>query len=817
MHYDLAFAWRTLRRSPAFALTAILTLGLAIGANTAVFSLIDSVLLRPLPYPEPDRIGILTRSVTLNGVTEVAPMTAHTGAVWEAVRDGATTVRAAAYAGNARVNLVVGDQARAVEQQRVGAGYFGVLGVSPAIGREFTPDEDVPGGPPVTILSERLWHALFEGDQEAVGRTILLRGEPHTVVGVMPEAFRSTTEAEVWTPLRPNRTGEGSGTNYLIAMRLRPGVDWPQARAELAAVADPELEFRETRQGGVVSHDVVPMHTAFASSLRGTLVTLWIAVGLVLVVATVNLAGLLLARAGQRTREIATRLAVGGGRGAILRQLLTESLLLAALGGALGLIIGATGLRALNALAGSLYYAPWAAAATLGGRAVGVTLALTLVTAVAFGLVPAWQASRIDVNVALAEGGTRGVAGGARGWPRRVLVTGQVALGVVLLVGAGLLARTYLYLDRTPAGFEADGLVTMSASLEDARYREVDAVVRLFDESIARLDALPGVEAVTVSLGLPYQRVLNLPFTFASGGAGEDVMVANATYVTPGYFETLRLPLRQGRAIAASDTGGGAPVAVVNEAFVRQFLRGRDPLATELRMASAVDVSDGVVRIVGVAADVPQEGGFMGYGPIDAMPMVYLPVSQVSPGLLRVHVWFSPAWIIRTAVPGVVTDVATREAMRAADPRLPVTALQDIDAVRAGVLSQQRFSMLLVGVLGLAALLLSALGLHGLIAGTVTERMREFGIRLALGTTVGAAIRTAALPGLRLTVVGLVVGSVAALGTTRLIGSQLWGVSQTDPVTYLTVAVLLLLVALVASVGPALRLRRLDPLVLLRE
>lgn len=817
MRHDLTVAWRMLGKNPAFALTVTLTLGLAIGANTAVFSLIDAVLLRPLPYPEPERLGILTRRVALTGVTQVVPLSGHTGAVWEALRDGASTVRAAAFAGSARVNLVAGDHALAVTQQRVTAGYFGVLGAGPLLGREFAPEEDVPGGPPVTILGERLARALFQGERDAIGRTILLRGEAHLVVGIAPAALRGPTAADLWTPLRPGRTGEGSGANYTVIVRLRPGVDWAQARAELAALADPELEFRETRQGGVISHDVLPLQTAITADLRGTLVTLWTAVGLVLVAATVNLAGLLLAHTGQRTREIATRLAIGGGRGAIVRLLLAESLVLAGLGGAVGLIVGTLGLHALNALAGALYDAPWAAPAALDGRAIGVALVLALATAVGLGLVPAWQASRLDVSAALATGGARGIAGGAQGWPRRALVVGQVALAHVLLIGAGLVARTYLNLNRAPAGFEAGGLVTFSASLDDARYREIDAVVRLFEESLTRLGALPGVEGATVSLGLPYQRVLNLPFTLVPRRGDDAVIVANATYVTAGYFETLRLTLRQGRALAASDTAGRTPVAVVNEAFVRRFLGDRDPLASELEIPSSLAISDTPLRIVGVAADVPQEGSFMGYGPIDALPMVYLPIGQVSSALLLAHVWFSPAWIIRTAAPGGVTDAAVRDAMRAADPHLPVTALQRVDQVRANVLSRQRLTMQLGGVLALATLLLSALGLHGLVAGTVTERMREFGIRLALGETAGGAVRSGALSGLCFAGAGLGVGSLAALGATRLIRSQLWGVSETDLTTHLTVSVLIVLVAMVASIGPALRLRRVDLVALLRD
>ncbi|MFP5379087.1 MAG: ABC transporter permease, partial [Vicinamibacteria bacterium] len=481
------------------------------------------------------------------------------------------------------------------------------------------------------------------------------------------------------------------------------------------------------------------------------------------------------------------------------------------IGGGAGLVVGAAGLGVLNDLAGRLYSAPWIDGVTLDWRGVALTLAVTGVTAVAFGLVPALHASRLDVTRALAEGGTRAVAGGARGLARRALIVAEVALGVVLLVGAGLLLRTFLVLDRADPGFDAAPLVTAAASLEDARYAEVDAVVRLFDDSVRRLEALPGVTAAAVSLGLPYQRVLNMPFTVV-GGADDDIKVANTTYVTPGYFDALGQPVLAGRPIGAEDAAAGAPVAVVNETFVRLFLDGRDPLATAVRLG---DVER---RIVGVTTDVQQAAGFMGYGPIDALPQVYLPVAQVSGGFLRqVHVWFAPAWIVKQATPGALTERAFVETMRAADPQLPMTAIRGIDDVRAEALGGQRLRMRLVGLLALVALLLTAIGIHGLIASGVTERLREIGIRLALGATTGEAIREVAAPGVRLALVGVAVGCVAAVGATRALHSLLWGVSETDTATYVVVAVTLVAVAVVASVGPALRIRRLDPMGLLRD
>ncbi|MEO8682173.1 MAG: ABC transporter permease, partial [Vicinamibacterales bacterium] len=443
---DLRFGWRQLVKSPGFSLTAILTLGIAIGANTAVFSLVDAALLKDLPYPRPDRLALVTLSVSRNGV-KLGENTSHNGAVWESIRDHARTIDAAVLSGlSARASLVAGDRALTVAPQRVSAGYFQVLGVAPRVGREFTREEDQAGGPAVAILGDRLWRTALAADPEVIGRTILLKGEPHTVVGIMPASFRTDVDADLWTPVRPSRTGEGSGENYGIVVRLHDDVSWAEADADVAAAGDAALTARTSASGASFRHGISSMQATLAGDVRLPLLMLWGAVALVLLVACVNLAGLLLARAAGRTREIATRLAIGGARRVIVRQLLVESGVLAACGGVVGLACGAIALAALKASATDLLFTSWGEAA-LDGRVLALTLALTVLTALCFGLVPALQATRLDVQAALAEGGTRSVAGGARGWPRRVLVVAEVALGVVLLVGAGLLIRTFVTLE----------------------------------------------------------------------------------------------------------------------------------------------------------------------------------------------------------------------------------------------------------------------------------------------------------------------------------------------------------------------------------
>ncbi len=807
---DGRYALRLLRRSPGFALTAILTLAVAIGANAAVFSLVDAILLRPLPYPEPEQLAIVrVRQVSPRGVFEGA---AVDGAAWERIREHVKSADVAVYSDwRAGVNLAMSGQALHVDQQRVSAGFFRVLGVPPALGREFTPEEDRAGGPNAVILSHGLWLRAFGADPAAVGRRVLVRGEAHEIVGVMPADFRSSMAVDLWTPLRPSRTGQGGGTNFAVMARVPASTSWAAVDAELQAAYD-SAGF--TLPDGVsVTHGLAPLQQNLTAGSRDSLLIMWAAVGLVLLIACVNLAGLLLARARTRAREIATRMALGSGRRAVVRQLIVESLALAAIGGALGILLGHLMLSGLQALGGD-QYAMWRGVA-LDWRAVGATAGISMVAALLFGVLPAIQATRVDVQAGLREGGTRGASAGTGGWTRRLLVVAEVALGLVLLVGAGLLTRTFLALNSLAPGFDLTNVVTAGASLEDTRYRTREPIEQLFDRTLERIQALPGVESAAVSLGLPYERILNLGFRPMDGAQAADTdtnFIANVTYVTPGYFETLRMPLRAGRDFESRDRTGAPPVVVVNDAFQRLYYP-EGVIGRRIGMAGAER------EVIGIVGDVQYRNpGWGTGGPVRPTAIVYLPAAQTSAGTFHlVHQWFGPTWIVRTSAPVAGLDHALRSAVAAVDPQLPLASVRSMTDVRASATASQRFLMVLSALLAAASMLLAAIGIHGLIASAITERTRELGIRMALGSTAAQAMRAVTMPGIVLTLAGLAVGAVIARALTKYIATLLWGVEPNDPLTLVAVAVMLLLVAIIASVLPALRILRLDPAQTLRS
>jgi predicted permease len=806
---DFRHALRILRRGPAASFLIVVTLALCIGANTAIFSVVDAILLRPLPFPEPGRLARIVTHFRAQGAE--GDQVGQNGRAWELIRDHATFLDAAVYSdGASGVNLSAAGHVQHVQQQRVGAGFFRVLGILPQVGREFTPQEDHAGGPPLAVLSHSLWRQIFQEDPGAVGQSLLLKGEPYTIVGIMPENFHSNVTADVWTPLQASASGEGGGTNYAVAARLKPDATWAQADSQLESIGAPL--FKNVPQGSTARLHLISLQDGDTQGLRKPLLILWGAVGLVLLIGCANVASLLLAKATTRSREIATRMALGGGRGAIIRQLLVEALVLAMIGGAASLVVGYAGLQGLKKLAADQYQ--MVASAHLDARVLLVTALLSLFVSVLAGIFPAVEAGAVDLRNALSEAGGRGVSGRRKRWPRRLLVSGEVALAVMLLIGAGLLVRTVSHLYQLRSGFDPAHVITASFSFQDARYSDGARVAQLYDSGLARIRALPGIESVGAGLTLPYQRGLNTGVRRVDGPqADTGAQITNYDYVTPGYLETLKVPLLRGRLIRASDGPKSPQIALVTEAFVRQYLSRQDPIGSHL------DFGNKEIReVVGVVGDVQQSSGFGDFGPLAPAPNVYVPVAQVDGAFLKlVHVWFDPSWVVRVAgaPAGVIPGI--QNAASAIDPLLPIAEFRTFDDLRRLSVSSERFQATLLASLSGLALVLAVVGIYGLMSQSVVERKRELGIRMALGATMSEAIREATLPGVLLAFAGVAVGCLLAGLSAKVFTHLVWGVTTTDPGTYAGVAVGLLLVAALASLVPALRITRLNPADTLRE
>jgi predicted permease len=811
---DLCYAGRQLRKSPTFTITVLLTLALCIGANTAIYTIVDALFFKPLPYPDPSHLVLLSTVFRKGGAFDVD--TSQDGFQWELVRDHASLLDSAVYSGAAGVNLVASGRVEYVIDQRVSANYFHVLGIEPIIGREFTRQEDVPHGPPLTILSYGLWQRLFHGDSTIIGHTIDLRGSPYTVVGVMPPGFRSlpagigdigtNVPPDVWTPLHPTHSGEGSGDNYGVIGRLKPGVTPAQANSQLKSIMHDY--FARKNFGGMSAEEgAIPLQIGLTYDLRSSVHLIWVAVLLVLVIGCVNIAGLMLARSATGSREIATRMALGASRARVISQLFAEAVLLAVLGGMLGVAVGCGALEALIRL--NPYEFNLFGPAQLDWRVIAIMLTVSIATSILFGLFPAFETTAVDLRSALAEAG-RGNIGSRRQWKRQLLVFAEVVLGVVLVVAAGLLVRTFAILVNANPGFDPSHVIAATASLQDARYETSATGARLFRESLKRIRQIPGVQSAAVALTPPYARALNDGVQIVGSSKRG---ITNFSYATPGLFETLRIHLLRGRLFTGTDNADAAPVAVVNESFVKQYLREKaDPLGSSIR------IENKVWQIIGVVNDVQVKMGWGGRGPIDRFAGVFVPVDQFPNGLFKMaNVWFSPVWIVRTHGEIPSLSQSMQRAIQAIDPRLPFSSFQSISAFRGASLKQQRYQALLFSAFAGLAILLCALGVYGLIAQSVVQRTREFGIRLALGATTRNIVRAAVLPGVKLCAAGIACGIVLSLFATKLLKSLIWGVATTDATTFVTVSLLLIAVALLTSLIPALRLLKLDPAQTLRD
>jgi predicted permease len=811
---DLKFAMRQLRRSPGFAAAVVVTLALAIGVNTTVFSLLDGFLLRRLPYPQPERLAVLeNHQQSKANPAMFEDDDSSDNATWRALRENVPAVEAAiagdAFGGTEGVNLEASagtsGATRYVHGARVSAHYFEVLGIEPILGREFTEDEDAPGAGKAAVLSYNLWRTAFQQDPKILGKSVLLKGTGYTVVGVLPRGAQMPNPADVWTPLMPDDPhGVCVGNNCLILMRMRAGATWEQVRGQLAHMPPPRNTNPEKEN---VWYFPNPVHIYAGSSMKEQTQALMAAVGFILLIACANLAGLMLARIHRRTPEMATRMALGASRARLLRQLWIENLVLALVGGAAGLGLAAALFPAMKRLLPD-FMIPIGGFA-LDGRVLAFTLGVAVLASLLFGALPALEARRVDLRSGMAAG-TRSVAGGS-GRVRQVLIGAEVALTIVLLAGAGLLVRTIAKLESVPAGFDGHNVMTAKASLDDARYHDAEKFHGLLSTSVAAMERIPGVESAAVALSLPYERGLNDGMKVMDGPRAGFEYGSSETYVTPGFFATLKIPMLSGRGIRESDTEKSEPVAVVNTDFGKTFYNDPNPLGRHFKSEATT------YTIVGVVPNVVKQLGMTSGPPLATEPMFYVSATQIDQRIVNLaHEWFQPSWIVRSGGPAAGITAQMQRALADSDPGLPFSGFYSMQDVLDQQLQMQRIEVLLLGALAGLALLLSAVGIYALVSNLVVQRTREIGIRIALGSTLGGAMRTIARSGVLAAAGGVVAGLVCSVFVLQVMKSAIYGVSTYDPVTLASVPVLLLAIAAVASLLPALRIARIDPAETLR-
>ena len=805
---DLRYAIRTLLKQPAFTLVALLTLALGIGANTAIFGIVNAVLLRPLPYHEPDRIVLLWSHWTNWTKTWLSPPE-----LADYQRQARSLEHVAAFSSTS-FNLTAGpgSEPLRVLAAQVQSGMFAALGATTIAGRVFTADEDRPGHERVVMLTEGLWRSQFGSDPSIVGRTIDLDATPYTVVGVLPAALRLPLDyanrafTQIWVPLALGPTDpQERGNHGLNALgRLTPGVSLSQAQAEIDTITRGFQQQYPNNYDTAFGLTLVPAPLEVFGDVRPALLVLLLAVGAVLLIACANVANLLLARSEGRQKELALRLALGAGRHRIVRQLLTESMLLALVGGVAGVALAYGLTQALVAL--DPLKIPRVQDIALDGRVLAFTAAVSLVTGLLFGIAPALQSARTDLQSVLKEGGRDSHV--ATGWLRRVLVIGEVAASVVLVAAALLLARSFARLLDVNAGFNPAHVLTLRTSLPSATYTDAAAMVKAYTEVGRRLRESPGVLAAGAVTGLPLASTRGDWGIRIEGRPSDprDNLAADWQVVTPGYFEALGTPLRGGRTFTDADRADTLLVIVINETMAKKYWPGVDAIGRRMRMGGSEWIT-----VVGVVADIHHRGLDM-----QPRPEMYRPHTQFRYGGPEAPAVSTMTWAVRTADdPRAATSYA-RAAIHAVDPKLGISDIATMDQVVADSTSDRRLNMLLFALLGSLALALATVGVYGVVAYSVSQRTHEIGVRMAIGAKPGDVVRMMVSEGGRLAVVGVVLGSVAALAGARLIRGLLFEVSATDPLTFAAVAAALLGVALLASYIPARRATRVDPMVALR-
>jgi putative ABC transport system permease protein len=804
---DIRYGIRSLLKRPGFTSIAVITLALGIGANTAIFSVVNAVLLRALPFPDPDRLVMVWEDASFAGFRRNTPAPANY-ADWKAQNH--VFEETAAFEGRS-LNLTGDGEPEKIESYGVTASFFPMLGIKPALGRAILSQEDKPEANKVVMINYNLWQQRYGGERSVIGRELLLNGEKYTVVGVMPAGFQFLdSHVGLWVPMAfTSQALAERGSHYLkVVARMKPGVTLAQANADIHTIQQ-RIAHDHPDEAGRISAYVMPLRDQLAGDVRRPLLVLLVAVGFVLLIACANIANLLLSRATSRRREIAVRSALGASRMHIVRQLLIESLLLAFVGSVCGLLLASWSFAFLQRLIPDGL--ALSTRLSLDPRVLGFTLLVTLLTAVIFGLAPAFQASKIDLNEALKQGGGRSGlnAGGNR--LRSAMVVAEVALALVLLVGAGLLIQTFLKLRGQYSGLSPENVLTLRTALSLSKYAETSQRSAFYKQVLERVKSLPGVDSAGYGTSIPlawkggtsgfYPEGLTVQQARA-GGLSYD---ANHRQVSADYLKSMAIPIQQGRSFNDNDNEQSTPVAIVNETMARQYWPGEDAVGKRFTLG---DPNNNIqwVTIVGIAGDVRQMG-------IDepVKAEMYLPYQQI-----KEQQWFAPRDLaIRTSVNPLSLVAAVRNEIHQVDPEQPVSNVRTMEEVLGEETASRRLGMTLLTIFAALALLLATLGIYGVLAYFVVQHTQEIGVRMALGAQRSNILGLVLKKGMTLALLGVAIGLGAAFALTRLMASLVYGVSPTDPLTYAAIGLLLTIVAFIACYLPARRATKVDPMLAL--